>query len=421
MKKRNTGGKEFKLSCPEKLLFFFDNSRHCRYRVAYGGRSSGKSWAAAQGLILRALQGKIRILCCREIQNSIKESVKKTIENNIERMGLSPYFTFKQDSIVCYNGSEFLFKGLYANVEQIKSLENIAIAYVEEAETVSEKSWQVLIPTIRAPKSEIWVCFNPRDYEDATYQRFVVNPPDNCVSALINYSDNPFCPSVMIEEAENLKRINLGLYRHIWLGECRQANENALWKAETMIEPFRHLSGIDPSELDRIVIGIDPAVTSGEKADETGIVAVGLKRGEKGSDHHYYVLEDGSLRGSPSKWAEAAIEFYYFYSADRIIAEVNNGGELVEAVIRNIDPSVSFRAVRASRGKILRAEPIAALYEKGLVHHAGYFTRLEDQMCNYTGDATEKSPDRLDALVWALTELSEAKDRRAGSAKFDVY
>lgn len=405
---------------PEPLGFFFEQD-YCRYRVAYGGRSSGKSWAAAQGLIFRALQGKIRILCCREIQNSIKESVKKNIENNIERMGLAEYFTFKQDSIVCYNGSEFLFKGLYANVEQIKSLENIAIAYVEEAETVSEKSWQVLIPTIRAPRSEIWVCFNPRDYEDATYQRFVVSPPDNCVSALVNYTDNPFCPAVMIEEAENLKRINLGLYRHIWQGECRQANENALWKSGTMIDPFRHLSGIEPSELDRIVIGVDPAVTSGEKSDETGIVAVGVKRASKGGENHYYVLEDGSFRGSPSQWAAGAVEMYWYYSADRIVAEVNNGGDLVGTVIRTADPGAAFKAVRASRGKILRAEPIAALYERGLVHHVGYFNRLEDQMCNYTGDVKEKSPDRLDALVWAITELSEAKDRRAGSGNFNAF
>ena len=336
-------------------------------------------------------------------------------------MGLAAYFTFKQDSIVCYNGSEFLFKGLYANVEQIKSLENIAIAYVEEAETVSEKSWQVLILTIRAPKSEIWVCFNPRDYDDATYQRFVVNPPDNCISQLVNYIDNPFCPAVMIAEAENLKRINPGLYRHIWLGECRQANENALWKSATMIDPFHHLTGIDPAELDRIVVAIDPAVTSGEKSDETGIIVAGVKRGDKGSERHYYILEDGSLRGTPSQWAGNAVELYWCYSADRIVAEVNNGGEMIESVIRNVDPGVSFKSVRATRGKILRAEPIAALYEKGLVHHAGYFGRLEDQMCNYTGDVKEKSPDRLDALVWALTELSGAKDRRAGSAKFDIY
>lgn len=387
---------------PEPLSFFFE-SEYCRYRVAYGGRSSGKSWAAAQALIVRALQNKIRILCCREIQNSIKDSVKKTLDNCIERMGWQDYFNSTKDSITAVNGSEFIFKGLYAHPNQIKSLENISIAYVEEAESVSKESWDVLIPTIRAANSEIWVCFNPRDAEDETFQRFVVRPPRNIKSAWINYTENPFCPQVMIDEALDLKEKNIDEYNHIWLGHCRVANENALWKSK-LIDKYR-CNAVDPDELDRIVIAIDPAVTSKEKSDETGIVAVGIKYGIAGADDHFYVLEDGSKRGSPSEWAKAALELYYYYSADRIIGEVNNGGDLIEAVIRNEDSNVSFRAVRATRGKILRAEPVAALYEQGRVHHAGYFAQLENQMCNYTGNPGQKSPDRLDALVWAITEL----------------
>lgn len=392
------------IQCPEPLLFFFADD-YKRYRIAYGGRSSGKSWTAAQGLIVRALRSKIRILCCREIQNSIKQSVKKTIENSIERLGLSKYFTFKQDSIVCYNGSEFIFQGLRANVEQIKSLEAISIAYVEEAETVTKESWDVLIPTIRAEKSEIWLCFNPRDEVDYTYQYFVKNPPDNSVSAFINYIDNPFCPQVMKDEAAALKRRNIGEYNHIWLGQCRQANENALWKRLTMIDPYR-VGSIDPSELDRIIVAVDPAVTSVASSDETGIVVAGVKYGGRNADNHYYVLDDDSMRGTPNEWAERLVELYYGYEADRIVAEVNNGGDMIEALIRDKDKSVAFQAVRATRGKILRAEPAAALYERGVVHHAGHFAILEDQMCNYTGGIAEKSPDRLDALVWALTQLS---------------
>lgn len=389
---------------PEPLGFFFEQD-YCRYRIAYGGRSSGKSWTAAQALIVRALQKKIRILCCREIQNSIKDSVKKTLDNCIERMGWSDYFTSTKDSLTAINGSEFIFKGLYAHPDQIKSLENVSIAYVEEAESVSKASWDVLIPTIRAEESEIWVCFNPRDEADETYQRFVASPPRNSKSAWINYLDNPFCPQVMIDEAEDLKKKNIDEYNHIWLGHCRVANENALWKSKT-IDASRSRS-VDPDELDRIVVAIDPAVTSNQNSDETGIVVAGVKRGRNGADDHFYVLEDGSLRGTPAEWAKAALELYYYYSADRIIGEVNNGGDLIETVIRNEDSNASFKAVRATRGKILRAEPVAALYEKERVHHAGYFAQLESQMCNYTGADGEKSPDRLDALVWAITELMD--------------
>lgn len=391
------------IQVPGKLTLFFDPGYH-RYRVAYGGRSSGKSWAAERALLVRALQSKIRILCCREFQNSIAESVKHTLEENIELLGLETSFRSTKDSITCVNGSQFIFRGLHNNVSEIKSLENISIAYVEEAENVSEDSWQTLIPTIRADNSEIWVVFNPKRPDAATYQRFVVNPPGNALIRKVNYVDNPFCPRVMIEEAEEMRRKNPGLYRHVWLGECRTNDDRALWKRDLMIDPFRvKVCGVD---LERIVIGVDPAVTSASSSDFTGIVAAGLAKNPKTGEMEYYVLEDRSMRASPNEWAQGVIDLYIDYEADRVIGEVNNGGDLIESLLRRFDPAVSFMAVRATRGKILRAEPIASLYERGLVHHVGEFPELEDQMCSFTGADGEKSPDRLDALVWALTELS---------------
>ena len=175
--------------------------------------------------------------------------------------------------------------------------------------------------------------------------------------------------------------------------------EGALWSYSN-IEQNRATKEQIPS-LSRIVVAIDPAVTNNEFSDETGLVV-------SGSDENgeYYVLEDGSLKASPDGWARAAIDLLYKYQADRIIAEVNNGGDLVEKVLRTIDRSVPYSAVRASRGKIVRAEPIAALYEQGKVHHVGEFKELENQLISYT-PTSRKSPDRLDALVWAITELSQ--------------
>jgi predicted phage terminase large subunit-like protein len=153
-------------------------------------------------------------------------------------------------------------------------------------------------------------------------------------------------------------------------------------------------------ELSRIVVAVDPAATSGEHSDETGIVVVGIDN--KG---RAFVLEDRSGRFQPHEWARIAISAYRKYQADRIVAETNHGGEMVEHTIRSVDPSVSFKAVTASRGKHTRAEPCSALYEQGRVFHVGAFLELEDQMCSFAIGAAQDHDDRVDALVWCLTEL----------------
>jgi phage terminase large subunit-like protein len=178
-------------------------------------------------------------------------------------------------------------------------------------------------------------------------------------------------------------------------GQVIEDVEGALWKRDTMIEALRVVKHPD---LKRIVVGVDPAVTSEEGSAETGIVIVGIANDGQG-----YVLQDRSLQASPNTWASEVIAGYYLLKADRVIGEVNNGGDLVETVLRNIDKAVSFKAVHASRGKQIRAEPVSSLYERQLIHHVGTFPDLEDQLCNWVPG--EKSPDRLDALVWAFTEL----------------
>ncbi|MCF6195713.1 MAG: terminase family protein [Emcibacter sp.] len=182
-------------------------------------------------------------------------------------------------------------------------------------------------------------------------------------------------------------------------GEILGDVPGALWTRD-QLEQIRITRTPD---FERIIVAVDPPVTSGAKADTCGILVAA--RDGKG---RAYILKDASVQGlSPHGWAKAALGVYHEYEADRLVAEVNNGGELVENLLRQIDPDVSYRAVRASRGKILRAEPVAALYEQGRVLHPGFLPELEDQMCALTGDglAGGKSPDRVDALVWAVTEL----------------
>jgi phage terminase large subunit-like protein len=177
-------------------------------------------------------------------------------------------------------------------------------------------------------------------------------------------------------------------------------------------------------DLDRIVVAVDPAVTSGEDADETGIVAVGTARDADGVQRGY-VLADRSIRGTPDEWARRAVQLYHELDADRIVAEKNQGGEMVEAVLRSVDRNVPITLVSATRGKRVRAEPIAALYEQGRVHHIGRLNDLEDQMCLFTPDGERTvgdSPDRVDALVWACTSLFQRlTGRRVRKTEEDEY
>jgi phage terminase large subunit-like protein len=187
-------------------------------------------------------------------------------------------------------------------------------------------------------------------------------------------------------------------------GEMLFDVEGALWTAAS-IAGARAPRAV---ELDRIVVAVDPPVSAGSDADECGIVVVGAATKGPPQDWVAVVLEDGSLAGaSPQAWAEAAVALFRKHGADRLVAEVNQGGDLVRTLVQGVAPTVPFKAVRASRGKAVRAEPVAALYEQGRVSHAAAFPRLEDQMLAMTvrGYVGRGSPDRVDALVWALTEL----------------
>jgi phage terminase large subunit-like protein len=185
--------------------------------------------------------------------------------------------------------------------------------------------------------------------------------------------------------------------------------EGALWRRSVIDEHRRKLHEIP--ELQRIVVAIDPAMSSEDDSNETGIIAAGL-----GADGDGYVLDDVSGIMAPLEWASEAIALYRARQADRIIAEVNNGGDMVENALRTVDRNVSYGRVWATKGKFVRAEPVSSLYQQGRVHHVGSFDRLEDQMCAFTADFDRKamgySPDRMDALVWALTELMVESDER---------
>lgn len=188
--------------------------------------------------------------------------------------------------------------------------------------------------------------------------------------------------------------------------ELLEDNPNALWQSAN-IEKHRITPEQLPASLQRVIVGVDPAVTANKNSDNTGIVACAR---DTQSPPHFYVLCDRSLSATPDKWAKAVVSTFDDMQADKIVGEVNNGGDLVESNITTQRAGIPFKAVHATRGKVIRAEPIAALYEQGRVHHVGYWPDLESEMCNFDPQIPaeqQASPDRMDAMVWAITELSE--------------
>ena len=261
------------MTIPKKMLYLL--MAKSRYKVAYGGRGSGKSYGFADGCIIRALKTKTRILCARQLQNSIKDSVHKLLGDRIAALGLSDYFEITRENIRCKNGSEFIFKGIQNNVQEIKSMEGINICWVEEAEGVTEESWDILIPTIRTEGSEIWVSFNPNMKTDATYQKFVVNPPENCTSIKINYDENPFFPEVLREEMEFCKKLNYPKYEHIWLG-VPNAEAGNLFK----MDKFKRYK-YAPEKFNGLYIVCDTAFSEKKSADNSAFELWGVTGKDK--------------------------------------------------------------------------------------------------------------------------------------------
>lgn len=215
---------------PEKLAPLFDEKR---YKVIYGGRGKGGSWGMARALLILGYQKPLRVLCTREIQRTISDSVHQLLRDQIELLGLSKFYKVTETEISGGNGTSFLFAGLrQLDAGKLKSLEGCDVAWVEEAENISKKSWNILIPTIRKDKSEIWVNFNPQLDSDETYVRFIVNTPPDTALIPMSYRDNPFFPSVLEKERVYLKETDPESYENVWEGKCRASIEGAIYANE---------------------------------------------------------------------------------------------------------------------------------------------------------------------------------------------
>ena len=244
---------EIVIKLPPRFKGLFKPSR---YKIYYGGRGGAKSFSFATALIARAYSEPLRILCTREFQSSIADSVHRLLADRINDLGLSPYFNVTNVNITSNAGALFIFKGLRHSIQEIKSTEGIDICWVEEAQAISESSWEILIPTIRKETedtaSEIWISFNPNEETDPTYQRFVVKTPPGNILEKVGWQDNPYFPKVLDDERRYMLSIDPEAYQHVWEGFCKRLSDAIIFRKRVEVRTFD-----EPTEGTQFYYGAD--------------------------------------------------------------------------------------------------------------------------------------------------------------------
>lgn len=387
--------------------------------LLYGGSRSGKSFIIIYAMIVIACKYPgSRHLICRFRFNHVKNSIwldtlKKVLKicfphlkvhwNNVD------YF------ITLPNESQIWIGGLddKERSEKILGMEFLTI-FVNEASQISYDAFTTLLTRlaqkIEGAKNRLFIDMNPPSKKHWSYKMFVENvEPDDNTKLSESYVSE--LSSLKMNPADNLENISEDYIKllesmperkkkRFLRGEFGDDNEGALWDDDMISRNRVH----EPPRMKRIVIAIDPSVTSKDTSDECGLIACG-----EGMDGHFYILEDATDIYSPTQWAKKAVHLFHKWEADRVVAEVNNGGDLVETVIRGIDRNISYKSVHATRDKLTRAEPVAALWEQDKAHHVGQHPDLELEMTSWEAKTGEKSPNRIDAMVWGATELALTK------------
>ena len=386
-----------------------------RQTLLFGGSRSGKTFILIYAVLVRALREPgSRHIILRFRANAVRQSVRLDTFPKVLRLAF-PGVRFEEnraDGFVRFsNGSEIWFGGLDTEERVDKILgREFATIYFNECSEIAYNTVTTALTRL-AQRTNLtnraYFDCNPSGKSHWSYRLFLekVDPitlaplaaPDQYAAMLMNPAGNAAnLPAGYLEETlANLPELQR---KRFMLGEFLDDLEGALWNAKL-------LAGCRADNLpvmERIVIGVDPAVTSGQNSDTTGIIAAG-----RGTDGVIYILQDASIRAKPQVWGRRVVDLYHELRADRVVGEVNNGGDLVEDLLRSFDDTLPFRAVRASRGKTARAEPVAALYEQQKVRHHGIFPELEEEMCSFL-PGSPFSPDRMDAMVWAVTELTRS-------------
>lgn len=376
-----------------------------RYKVAHGGRGGGKSWAVARLLLAMGMGKPLRVLCAREVQKSLRESVYRLLSDQVASLDLGRFYSVQSTVIKGANGTEFLFAGLQDHtVDSIKSYEGVDIVWVEEAHSVSALSWEILVPTIRKPGSEIWITFNPTSETDPVYQRFVANTDPQAVVVKINWRDNRWFPDVLDTERQAMLRVNEDLYRHVWEGECRSA-AGMIFKRDWFARYDRA-----PTSL-RIYIASDYAVTP-DGGDWTEHGVFGLD-----ASGNLWALDWWSGQTDPETSIAAWLALVKRWKPR---ASFDEKGVILRAIdsainkrMRETQVFVSREALASAGSKAERALGFAARASAGAVFlpKTDWADRLLNQLANFTGE-----DGRVDDMVDVCSLIGRALDSMTNAA-----
>lgn len=381
-----------------------------------GGSRSGKTFIIIRNIIFRALKyPNTRHLIVRFRFNHAKQSIWYGTIPDVMKIAF-PNVTYKENRSDWFirfdNGSELWIGGTDDKERIEKILGNeYATIFINEASQIPYETYETLKTRLNSPKGippKLVIDYNPPSKKHWGFRIFHEHKNPETDAPLKHPERYGYLKMNPVDNTENLNESYLETLeslgekrrRRFYLGEYSDDTEGALWRRDWII---RHRVE-SVSDLTRVVVAVDPAVTGNETSDDTGIIGVGSKT--INGKEHYFVLDDATYHGDVTGWGQSVVDLYHKLKADTVVAETNQGGDLVEMNIRNYNRNIPFKKVTATRGKALRAEPVANLYDMGLVHHVGNFLELEDELCTWA-PTDKESPNRLDALVWGITYLSE--------------
>lgn len=435
MKEKAQGRKpNLVLNSDQKAAYSFAQDDYHKFHLFYGGGGSGKSFFIMSVIILRAMaapgsrHGIFRLTrnSCEKtlFDKTLREVMAKVFPGLWDRCKVS----LSDMSVELPNGAVIYFDGLDENRLTKVLGDEYNTVWLNECNEFTYKHVSLLTGRLRyvseqidgkTLKNKAFFDCNPRSKKDWDYQAFIlgVNPVDgNSLDNLKEWVARKLSPENNLAHLGGdylrtmASTMSAADRKRYIAGEWANDNPGALFKDWMFNDPGRRIPVKDGATredrlaalpaLRRIVVAVDPSTTANKNSDETGICVVGL-----GQDGHCYVLEDATLKGTPQEWAERTAYLFKQWEADRVVAEKNQGGLMVEQTLRTAHASLPIKLVHATRGKEVRAEPVSALYEQGKVHHVGKLPELEEQMCDFGMAGVTKSPDRMDALVWGVWEL----------------